>query len=316
MTTTALVHARDAISRGSKSFALASRLLPRRARDQAAMVYAWCRRADDAIDLAPPEDQPAALARLDDELARIYAGDALDEPALAGFASVVRARAIPRLYPAELLAGMAMDAAGTRYETLADLEVYCWRVASTVGLMMSHVLGVSRDDALAEAAELGVAMQLTNICRDVAEDWARGRLYVPDELLAAHGGGGLAGALGGPLPRTAIRPLGAAVAELLAIADTRYRRADRGLRALPLRGAVAVRAARGIYAAIGGRLAARDHDVTAGRAVVSPARKLWHLSAALAHAVVEAPRRAFAWLRGARPRVPTLVLERATCPRW
>jgi phytoene synthase len=309
VTELALVHARDAIAHGSKSFALASRLLPRRARDQAAIVYAWCRRADDAIDLAPPEAQPAAVARLDDELARIYAGAPLGEPVLDGFAAVVRARAIPRLYPAELLAGMAMDADGTRYATLADLERYCWRVAATVGLMMSHVLGVSRDDALVEAADLGVAMQLTNVCRDVVEDWERGRLYVPDELLAAHGAGGLAGALGGPLPASAVRPLAGAVAELLALADQRYRRGERGLAALPLRGAIAVRAARRIYAAIGARLAARGHDVTAGRAVVSRGRKLWHLSAAVAGELARAPRRALAWLRGARPRLPALTLE-------
>jgi phytoene synthase len=313
VTSTALVHARDAITRGSKSFALASRLLPRRARGEAALVYAWCRRADDAIDLAPPAAQPGALARLDDELARIYAGEELADPALAGFAVVVRDRAIPRLYPAELLAGMAMDVAGARYATIGELEVYCWRVAATVGLMMGHVLGVSRDDALVEAAELGVAMQLTNICRDVVEDWERGRLYVPEELLAAHGAAGLAEELGGPLPASAVRPLAGAVAELLAIADARYRRADRGIGALPLRAAIAVRAARRIYAAIGARLAARGHDVTRGRAVVSPARKLWHVSAAVARALAETPRRAVAWLGGGRPRIPALVLERGTC---
>lgn len=308
MTTAIVQQARETIARGSKSFALASRLLPRRPRDQAALVYAWCRRADDAIDLAPPAAQPGALLALTLELDALYRGEPGD-PVLAGFADVVRDRAIPRSYPAELLAGMAMDVDGVRYATFADLERYCWRVAATVGLMMSHVLGVQRDDALIEAAHLGIAMQLTNVCRDVVEDWDRGRLYLPDELLAAHGAGGLASALGGPLPTEAVRPIAGAVAELLAIADARYRRADRGLRALPARGALAIRAARRIYAAIGGRIAAQDHDVTAGRAYVSTPRKLWHVAAALVVTAAETPGRAFAWWRGARPRVPTLILE-------
>ena len=289
--TTAITLARGELARGSKSFALASRLLPPRIRDQTALVYAWCRRADDAIDLTAAGAQAEALARLEAELDAIYAGRVTD-PVLAGFAAVVADRAIPRAYPEALLAGMAMDVAGTRYRTVAELELYCWRVASVVGLMMSHVLGVTRDDALVEAAHLGLAMQLTNICRDVAEDWERGRLYLPDELLAAHGVAG-------------------AVAELLAIADRHYRRADRGLAALPWRSALAVRAARRIYAAIGGRIAARGHDVTAGRAVVSTPAKLWHAGVAVIAAAAEAPGRALARLRGARPRVPCLVLEPA-----
>jgi phytoene synthase len=308
VTREALVVAHESIARGSKSFALASRLLPRRARDQAALVYAWCRRADDAVDLAPPAAQAGALATLAVELDEVYRGSPAD-PVLAGFAEVVRARAIPRTYPEALLAGMAMDVRGTRYQTLDELELYAWRVASVVGLMMSHVLGVRRDDALVEAAHLGLAMQLTNVCRDVAEDWERGRLYLPDELLAAHGAGGLADALGGPMPAEALPGIAGAVAELLAIADDHYRRADRGLAALPWRGALAVRAARRIYAAIGARLAARGHDVTAGRAVVSTPRKLGHVVAALAGTLVDAPGRALAWLRGLEPRVPTLVLE-------
>jgi phytoene synthase len=306
--TEAIALARAEIAAGSRSFALASRILPRRIRDQTAFVYAWCRRADDAIDLAPADAQPEILIGLERELDRIYRGTATD-PVLAGFASVVEDRWIPHAYPAALLAGMAMDVAGTRYRTVADLELYAWRAASVVGLMMSHVMGVRRDRALVEAAHLGLAMQLTNVCRDVAEDWERGRLYLPDELLAAHGAAGLAGDLGRPLPRSALGPIAGAVADLLAIADRHYRRGDRGLAALPWRCAAAVRAARHIYAAIGGRLAARRHDVTAGRAVVSTPRKLWHVAAALLRAAGEAPARALDRLRGRVPHIPTFVLE-------
>ena len=310
MTETAIVQARTAIANGSKSFALASRMMPRASRDQVALVYAWCRRADDAVDEVPASAQPAALATLEHELDEIYRGTPAD-PVLAGFGEVVRVRSIPRAYPAALLAGMGMDVTGTRYQTLDDLKAYCWRVAAVVGLMMSHVLGVRRDEALVEAAHLGIAMQLTNVCRDVAEDWQRGRLYIPDQLLAKHGAPGLADRLGGPLPADAVAPLARAVEELLAIADTHYRRADRGIAALPWRGALAVRAARRIYAAIGGRIAAQRHDVTAGRAVVSTPRKLGHLGVALAYGLAEVPGRVVSWARGRRPRVPGRILELA-----
>ena len=189
--------ARSTIAQHSKSFALASRLLDRRTRDQTAIVYTFCRRADDAIDLS---SEPAIeLGRLRGELDAIYAGRPGDE-VLRAFAEISRERAIPRCYPDELLAGMAMDVAGTHYATVDDLHRYAYRVAGVVGLMMCHVFGVRDDAALVPAARLGVAMQLTNICRDVAEDWARGRCYLPDELLASHGVGGIGAEAGHGLP--------------------------------------------------------------------------------------------------------------------
>lgn len=267
--------ARATIAHHSRSFALASRLLDRRTRDQTAVLYTYCRRADDAIDEHPRSrrDQLAGLQRLRRELDEVYEGDSCD-PVLVAFAEITRDRAIPRRYPEELLTGIAMDAGNTRYARIADLHTYCFRVAGVVGLMLCHVFGVRDDDALVPAAQLGGAMQLTNICRDVAEDWARGRLYIPDELLAAHGAGGLADDLHAPLPRTAHAPLAAAIRELLALADRHYRAADRGIPALPWRAALAVRAARSIYAAIGDRILRTGCDVTAGRAVVPGRRKL------------------------------------------
>jgi phytoene synthase len=271
--------ARATIHRHSRSFALASRLLAPRERDQTAVVYTWCRRADDAIDTSAATTD--TLARLARELHDAYAATARD-PVLAAFGDVARARAIPIRYPTELLAGMAMDVHDVRYHTIDDTLLYAWRVAGVVGLMMAHVFGTSDDAALVPAAHLGIAMQLTNICRDVAEDWQRGRLYLPDDLLARHGAGGLAADLGHPLPPAARAPLAGAIAELLAIADHYYRSADRGIRALPWRAAIAVRAARRIYAAIGAQLARTGHDPLAGRAIVSTARKLAHVLTAVA----------------------------------
>lgn len=310
----ALAECRASIARHSRSFALASRLLPMTARDHAAAVYAWCRHADDAIDLAPAGTAAAALTELDRELADVYAG-AARPPVARTFAAVVRARAIPAVYPQALLAGMAMDVEGTRYHTLEDLFAYCYRVAGVVGLIMSHVLGVRDDRALTRAAHLGIAMQLTNVCRDVAEDWQLGRLYLPDEVLARHGAGGLADALGRPLPTAAAPAIRATVLDLLALADRYYRSAGPGLAALPWRAGFAIRAAGRIYRAIGTGLRRRRGDALAGRVIVSTPRKLGHVGVAALFAAAEAPTRAWQRLRHGRPRVPTRTLELADVPR-
>jgi phytoene synthase len=266
---------RASIEQHSKSFSLASRLLPRQTGRDAAVVYAWCRRADDAVDEEGSEPAVDALTRLRSELGELYAGGAPRDPVLAAFASVVHTTHIPWQYPADLLAGMEMDVRGHRYERFEDLLVYCYRVASTVGLMMCHVMGVSDPAALKHAAHLGLAMQLTNICRDVAEDWQRGRLYLPDELLGRHGAGGLAAELGRPLPDTAHGACRAAMRELCEIADRYYLSSDAGLDYLSFRCALGVNAARRIYSAIGVELARCDWDPRAPRAVVPASRKLW-----------------------------------------
>ncbi len=299
--------ARQTIALHSKSFALASRLLDRRTRDQTAIVYTFCRRADDAIDLASrPADE---LDRLRAEVDDIYAHRASD-PVLRAFAEIARTRSIPQRYPGELLAGMAMDVAGTHYARVADLHRYAYRVAGVVGLMMCHVFGVRDDAALVPAARLGVAMQLTNICRDVAEDWGRGRCYLPDELLAQHGVGGIAAEVGHGIRPTARAGLAATVRDLLALADQHYRAADAGIPALPWRAALAVRAARSVYAAIGSVIARQGYSVIAPRAVVSNRVKLALVAQAAARTLAAMPGRALA----APARVPTHKLELEDVP--
>ena len=302
--------ARQTIAHHSKSFALASKLLDARVRDQTSVVYAWCRRADDAVDEGTIADP---LVTLRGELDALYAGDEL-EGVLQAFASVVRARAIPRLYPEELIAGMAMDVTDTPYATWPDLRLYCWRVAGVVGLMMTHVFGVARDAALVPAAQLGIAMQLTNICRDVVEDWERGRLYVPDDLLASFGAPDLRQQLGSPLPARAYEPLAHARKALLARADRYYRAADRGIPMLPWRAAVAVRAARDIYRAIGVRIGKDDHALAAGRAIVPTSRKLALAGAAAARIALSSPLRLVRAATGRIARVPTTTIELSDVP--
>lgn len=293
---------RSILARGSKSFSLASYLLPAERRDDAAAVYAFCRRCDDAIDEAPRHHHRAALTRLRDELDAVYAGKALDDIALAAFQEVTRKRRLPREYPDDLIEGMVMDVEGRRYRDLGELSLYCYRVAGTVGLMMCHVLGVKNDAALEPAVHLGIALQMTNIARDVAEDWKRGRLYLPDSHLGADVAESLHQALGGPLPEDRVDALAGATMRLLREADDYYRSADKGLRWLSLRDAAAMRCARWIYWGIGERVAARGGDPRQERAVVPLGDKLRLMRQALTVELYDMPARVRAGLPTHIPR--------------
>jgi len=284
----------------SKSFSLAARLLPGDVRRDVAALYAWCRRVDDAVDHAPLGTEHAALERLERELEDVWAGrTAGRSPEVVAMGEVVAERGVPRQYAVELVRGMRMDVEGTRYDTLEDLLLYCHRVAGVVGLMMCHVLGVSDARALRRAAHLGIAMQLTNICRDVLEDWGRGRLYLPDRWLAEAGAPGLWRAAGGALPAHGRAAMARVVARLLREADRYYTSGDRGLAALGVRAAFAVRAARLVYSAIGRRIAGAGHDVVAGRAVVPRWQKLLWVGRAFFDVALGLPRRAFRRFRRA-----------------
>jgi 15-cis-phytoene synthase len=291
----------------AKSFHFASHVLPARCRADAAVLYAWCRFADDAIDLAPPAEQHANLARLERELDSVYAGEPQTDLVLAAFQTIVNVHRLPREYPAELLAGMAMDLNKDRYASFDELLHYAFRVAGTVGLMMAHVLGISDPTALRHATHLGMAMQLTNICRDVAEDWERRRLYLPLDWLAQAGAPGLDRHLGRELPATARRPVIKVVKRLLAQADAFYQSGDQGLAALSPRCALGVRTARLVYAEIGTQLALRGYDPLSGRAVVPLPRKLSLLAQAVAQTLRE---------RASRPDAPFHVAAIDTVWRY
>jgi phytoene synthase len=273
--------ARQVLAAKSKSFALAARLLPPEVASNVVVLYAYCRRADDAVDLASPEDQPGRLAELRAELDVVYGLRAPSDAALAAFAQVVYDCEIPRTYVEDLLAGMQMDVEGASYADLADLALYAYRVAGVVGLMMCHVMGVRDPRALEHAAHLGIGMQLTNIARDVLEDWQRGRLYLPDSLLARHGAGGLRAQLpaadrsgANDFPAEYLGGAAGAISDLLECADAYYVSGDAGMPDLSVRCGLAVRTARLVYAAIGDRVRAQGCDPLAGRAVVSGREKL------------------------------------------
>ncbi len=261
---------------GSKSFFAASLLLPPRVRDPACAIYAFCRLADDAIDV--DHGRFAAIKRLRDRLDRAYAGRPLPISADRAFAEAVWRFGIPRALPEALLEGFAWDAEARRYPDLSALHAYASRVAASVGAIMALLMDQRDPDVLARACDLGIAMQLTNIARDVGEDARAGRLYLPLDWLAEERIDPDA-FLAAPQYTAA---LGRVVARLLAEAERLYRRAEAGIARLPANCRAGIGAARLIYAEIGRAVERNGLDSVSVRAVVPKSRKLMLLAAARA----------------------------------
>ncbi|MEL7117007.1 MAG: phytoene/squalene synthase family protein [Pseudomonadota bacterium] len=263
-----LEHCHEAIRHGSLSFHSASRLLPADVRDPALALYAFCRFADDEVDLT--NEKKAAVDQLRDRLDRVYEGRPRNAAPDRAFTAVVEEFEMPRTLPDALLEGLAWDADGLRYGDLSGVVSYSARVASAVGVMMCVLMRVRDRDALARAADLGVAMQLTNIARDVGEDALEGRLYLPLEWLMRSGIDPEA-FLADPRPTKAVRIM---IRQLLIEADHLYRRSEAGISKLPLKARPGIFAARYIYAAIGSELRGMGHDSITARAHTTKGQKL------------------------------------------
>ena len=259
---------RAAIRTGSLSFHAASRVLPARVRDPALALYAFCRVADDEVDEGT--DKAGAVLRLRDRLDLVYQGRPRDGYADRAFAAVVEEFDMPRALPEALLEGLAWDAMGRRYDTLSGVLDYSARVAAAVGAMMCVLMRVRDADALARACDLGLAMQLTNISRDVGEDARAGRLFLPLDWLRAEGV---------EVDRFLSRPeacpgLRRVTARLLREADRLYQRSEAGVAALPFACRPGIFAARHIYAGIGGHVARAGYDSVTRRARTGRGQKL------------------------------------------
>ncbi len=262
---------KELMRNGSKSFFAASRILPLRVRDDATVLYAFCRVADDAIDNASNDQtRSQALIDLRERLANIYAGTpmAFNEDVL--LAPVVLRHNIPQIMLEGLLEGFAWDAQGRRYETLEQLHDYAARVAGTVGAMMALIMGARSPSALARACELGAAMQLTNIARDVGEDARAARLYLPLEWFAQAGLDPQTW-LAAPTSNPVIQAL---TERLLVEADRLYQRSNAGIAQLPADCRTAIRSAARVYAEIGQQVRRNHLDSVTQRAVVSTGRKI------------------------------------------
>ncbi len=255
MTDTVLDDSRDSIQKGSSSFAAAARLFHPKVREDAYLLYAWCRHCDDEIDGQvlghgavglDPALAAAKLAELEDKTRRALAGEPMEDSAFAAFQRVALRHGIAARYPLDLLEGFRMDVEGRTYRTLEDTLQYAYHVAGVVGVMMAQVMGVQDLPTLRRAADLGLALQLTNIARDVIEDAKGGRVYLPSDWLGSDGQG--PAAVADPAHRAAVF---AATGRLLATAEPYYASARWGLSALGFRSAWAIAAARGVYRQIG-----------------------------------------------------------------
>lgn len=269
---------KNQISIGSLSFSLASRFLSEETRYAVWKLYAWCRYCDDAVDTRHPTE--VRRARLRDLIVSTeacmrgaYEGKI---PQMIGFEDIFHRYKIAKYYPRDLLAGMAMDVDHKPYFTENDLILYCYRVAGTVGLMFAHISGISDVKALKHAAHLGIAMQLTNIARDVATDAALERVYLPETWLTAAG-----------LARTDVLKLEHKLVihrvltqKLLPLADYYYNSGMAGLRYLPIKDGFAVRAASYVYREIGVKVRTRGKTAIEKRMWIRLHHKLWLLAKA------------------------------------
>ena len=279
MTDQLILASRASIAKGSKSFALASKLFDPATRDRATLLYAWCRYCDDVIDgqesghgrIAYAGTPAERLAELEALTALALAGEPTGVMAFDALARVAAETALPARYPADLLSGFRIDVEERPFETEADLLTYCYHVAGVVGVMMAMVMGVSPDDkaTLDRACDLGLAFQLNNIARDVVEDAGIGRRYLPGAWLDAAG-----------LPRDSYAEprhraaLAGVVARLVGMAEKYEASARFGTPALPLRSAWAVLAAAGIYGGIGRKVRGGGAAALASRVSTGTSEKL------------------------------------------
>ena len=281
------------IAAGSQSFAAAARLLPARHREGARLLYAWCRWCDDVMDGQELGHGAAALTVADRrtrlEALRVstrsaLAGEPQDQMPFAALGRVAAQVGLSPRWPLAHLDGFALDVEPRPFADLPDLMTYCWGVAGVVGVMMARVMGVAEDDVdtLRRAQDLGLAFQLTNIARDVAEDARNGRVYLPVDLLAARGVAAEPTAVLEPGSAAAVAQAACALVEA---AEPFYASATGGLPALPFASAWGIAAARDIYREIGRRVAADGGAALAARTVVPSARKRWLALAALGPAV-------------------------------
>jgi phytoene synthase len=267
------------IKKGSKSFAAAAKIFDEEVRENAYMLYAWCRHCDDVIDNqelgfdSKPQDAATTkriLAELRTKTQAAIDDIPSDDHVFEGLRYVLKHNEIPGRYPLELLDGFAMDATEQEYKDFDDTLQYCYYVAGVVGIMMAYVMGARDQVAIERATDLGIAFQLTNISRDVGEDAEVGRIYLPADWLAEAGIP--AAELLEPQHATA---LAGVVKRLLDEADRYYSSANEGLRALSFRSAWAVAAARDVYRAIGEKVRERGENAWQERVIVRKRRKLF-----------------------------------------
>ncbi|MFN0117499.1 MAG: phytoene/squalene synthase family protein [Elusimicrobiota bacterium] len=297
---TALPTCEQLITQGSKSFSLAARVFPKETRQAAFALYSWCRHCDDVIDESilgmkttpsNPSDRGVKDKLLKDLVEKTklaYTDYVFSDPIFFSFQYVVKKYHIPIEYPLDLLEGMKMDISHQEYKTISDLEKYCYCVAGTVGLMMSHIMGLSDEKALKNACDMGIAMQLTNIARDIREDFEMNRIYVPLDWLKKEN-----------IPAEKLLDLEQR-AKLVTIAknlvneaESFYESGDNGLNSLSFQAACAVSSAREVYSQIGKQVVQKGPQAFQERTIVSLPVKIFVMLKGIFKIFSSLPKRIF-----------------------
>jgi phytoene synthase len=258
-------------ARKRTNFGVAFALLPRPQRDAIRAVHAWSRHLDDAVD----EERDASLARdrlqsTRHDLGLLYDSGRPEEPLTEALRPHVERFRIPRAYFEELVNGVEMDLIHHRYGTFAELKRYCYRVASIVGLICLRIFGEAEERGRAYAENLGLALQLTNILRDVGSDLARGRVYIPADELSRFG-----------VTEEALRrrERNGAFLELMRFqaerARTFFQAAEREVQSLDRRRLLAAEIMARVYSRLLDRIEASGFDVLAREVRLSKLERVW-----------------------------------------
>jgi phytoene synthase len=269
----------------SKSFYLATKLLPVHVREDVYAVYAFCRQSDNIVDAPRQRSLPLIsreLVQWREELRAAYMSGESQHPVLNAFVDVALRNNIPAYLPEELISGVEMDLSYDRYPTFDALYRFCYRVASVVGLMMTRIIGTTDAQAFRHAEELGIGMQLANILRDIHEDWRlRGKIYIPQDEMDHFG------VTEEQIERGTITPQ---LRDLLAFqvgrAHSYFEKSEQGISMLTADGQFAVVAASRLYRGILYEIERNGYDVFARRPVVSTYRKV-SKEAGVVRAVIE-----------------------------
>ena len=239
------------IRTGSLSFRFAASLFKPAIRDRVVLLYAWCRHIDNITDQSGVSLLERRQALQDLYEATFATSDKVDAPPpVLAIRQLQQEMGLNKTHVQEVFTGMAMDLEGRTYRDLQALHLYCYRVAGVVGLLMCQIMGAANKNAPRHAVDLGIAMQMTNICRDVLEDAQNGRVYLPGLWLQKAG----LKSTRDIQARRNRRKVFLLTKKLLAEANGYYRSGELGLKYLPLRSAVAVAVAREVYGGIGTRI--------------------------------------------------------------
>jgi phytoene synthase len=171
----------------ARIFYFSSKFLPKVEQDAAYVIYVVCRDSDEAVDDMKLSPKQEYLSRVKENIEVVYKGSLIKENTLLAFREAVNKFKIPQEYFLELIEGMQMDLDKNRYRNFQELYRYCYKVAGVIGLIMLKVFGSKENEAEKYAIDLGVAMQLTNILRDIKEDWEKGRIYLPQDEMEKYG---------------------------------------------------------------------------------------------------------------------------------